>query len=252
VILKINRNASPPVDGIPPYTTRPNLLPSTSLHPCGVAIPIIAAVYLVFVFWLTFAGGERSLILAVVTLIFLGLFGLLAGCGYYSRQVEPYRVGARSFAKFVGGDVDIETGRISGRAALLQITATPLILAVGGTMICAVAAWTPRPNAFAATPAASTQTALASAGPQSNFSLQLVSMELPDSGRLFPGGAKADAINNNCLACHSAGMILTQPHLSRAQWQAEVDKMRNVYKAPVAAADIPAIVEYLSSLNSGK
>ena len=76
-------------------------------------------------------------------------------------------------------------------------------------------------------------------------------MELPDSGSLFPEDAKADAINNNCLACHSAEMILTQPHLSRSQWQAEVDKMRNVYKAPVAAADIPAIVGYLSAIDGG-
>jgi hypothetical protein len=28
---------------------------------------------------------------------------------------------------------------------------------------------------------------------------------------VFPGGDKADAINNNFLACHSTGMILTQP-----------------------------------------
>jgi hypothetical protein len=27
-------------------------------------------------------------------------------------------------------------------------------------------------------------------------------------------------------------MVLTQPHLSRADWQAEVEKMRNAYKAP--------------------
>jgi hypothetical protein len=252
VIHKVNRNASRPVDTIPSSTARQNLLPATSVHPGGVAISSVATVYLVFVFWLTFAGGQGSLVLAVVTLIFLGLFGLLAGCGYYSRQVEPNRAGTRSFAEFVRGEVDIQTGRTSGRAALLQITAMPIILAVGGTIICATAAWTPRPNAFAATPAASTQTALTSAGPQNNFPLQSVSLELPDSGRLFPGGAKADAINNNCLACHSAGMILTQPHLSRVQWQAEVNKMRKVYKAPVAAADIPAIVEYLSNLNSGK
>jgi len=36
--------------------------------------------------------------------------------------------------------------------------------------------------------------------------------------------------------------------VSRALWQAEVDKMRNFYKATVAAADVPAIVDYLSKL----
>jgi len=80
------------------------------------------------------------------------------------------------------------------------------------------------------------------------MTLHSLSVDLPNGDRTFPGGAEADAINNNCLACHSAGMVLTQPAVSRALWQAEVDKMRNFYKAPVAAADVPAIVDYLSKL----
>jgi hypothetical protein len=43
-------------------------------------------------------------------------------------------------------------------------------------------------------------------------------------------------------------MVLTQPRLSRSQWQAEVDKMRNTYKAPISATDVPAIVDYLANL----
>jgi hypothetical protein len=77
--------------------------------------------------------------------------------------------------------------------------------------------------------------------------LQSVRMDLPDSDRSFPGPG-ADVVNNNCLACHSAGMILTQPRLPRAVWQAEVEKMRNPYKAPVAAENVPAIVDYLAKL----
>ncbi len=79
--------------------------------------------------------------------------------------------------------------------------------------------------------------------------LQSVNVDLPTSDRMFPGDTPAaDAVNNNCLACHSAGMVLTQPRLSRAAWQAEVEKMRDSYKAPVAAEDIPAIVDYLANL----
>jgi cytochrome c553 len=76
--------------------------------------------------------------------------------------------------------------------------------------------------------------------------LRSVNITLPQSERTFPGGAEADAINNNCLICHSASMVLTQPRLSRAAWQAEVDKMRNFYKAPIAEKDVPAIVDYLT------
>jgi hypothetical protein len=78
--------------------------------------------------------------------------------------------------------------------------------------------------------------------------LRSVSVDFPDPSNTFPGAA--DAVNNNCLACHSAGMVLTQPHLSRVDWQAEVEKMRNAYKAPIADADVPAIVDYLANLKS--
>jgi cytochrome c5 len=82
--------------------------------------------------------------------------------------------------------------------------------------------------------------------------LHSVGADFPDPGRLFPGGDSANAINNNCLACHSSGMVLTQPKLSRAEWQAEVEKMRKTYKAPIGDEDVPAIVDYLVSLTSGK
>ena len=78
--------------------------------------------------------------------------------------------------------------------------------------------------------------------------LRSVNVDFPDPGRMFPGDTKADAINNNCLACHSAGMVLTQPALSRAEWQSEVEKMRSTYKAPVEESDVPAIVDYLVAL----
>jgi cytochrome c5 len=77
--------------------------------------------------------------------------------------------------------------------------------------------------------------------------LRSVNVDFPDSDRQFEGRG-ADAVNNNCLACHSAGMVLTQPCLPRAVWQAEVEKMRNTYKAPVDAKDVPAIVDYLATL----
>ena len=70
--------------------------------------------------------------------------------------------------------------------------------------------------------------------------------DLPTGERTFPG-AGAEAINNNCLACHSAGMVLTQPALTRSAWQSEVEKMRGQFKAPVAEEDVPAIVAYLAA-----
>src|SRR5258708_26654432 len=80
--------------------------------------------------------------------------------------------------------------------------------------------------------------------------LRSVHINLPRSDTTFPGGAEADAINNDCLMCHSAGMVLDQASLSRAAWQVEVDKMRNDFKAPFAAGDVPAILDYLVNLKS--
>ena len=82
--------------------------------------------------------------------------------------------------------------------------------------------------------------------------LKSVKIDLPDSDKMFPGGPGSDAINNNCLACHSAGMVLNQPALSKQAWAAEVNKMINNYKAPVAPEDVATIVDYLTSLKGAK
>jgi hypothetical protein len=96
----------------------------------------------------------------------------------------------------------------------------------------------------------------ASAPPSTNapqtFVLKSVSVELPTSDITFPGGAAADAINANCLSCHSASMVLTQPNLAKAAWAAEVDKMIHTFKAPIDQGNAAAIVDYLSETKGAK
>jgi len=70
-------------------------------------------------------------------------------------------------------------------------------------------------------------------------------VDVPTSDAMFPAGPGSDAINNNCLACHSADHVLNQPSLSRMAWQEVVDKMITAYKAPVSPDDAKAIVDYL-------
>ena len=76
--------------------------------------------------------------------------------------------------------------------------------------------------------------------------LKSVNVDLPAGDQQFPGGTEADAINNNCLACHSADMVLNQPAFPRATWEATVHKMINAYKAPIDEADVAPIVAYLA------
>lgn len=83
------------------------------------------------------------------------------------------------------------------------------------------------------------------------LALKSIKAELPDSARMFPWPG-AEAINNNCLACHSVDMVLNQPDLTQAAWKGEVTKMINVFKAPVALEDVDAIVDYLTRTKGKK
>jgi cytochrome c5 len=75
--------------------------------------------------------------------------------------------------------------------------------------------------------------------------LKSLKLDVPASDAMFPAGPGSDAINNNCLACHSADHVLNQPSLSREAWQEVVNKMITAYKAPVSPDDAKAIVDYL-------
>ncbi len=106
------------------------------------------------------------------------------------------------------------------------------------------------------TPPAATPAMASVAAPGSvaanGFTLASTSVVLPAEAAIFPAGPHADAVNANCTACHSASMALTQPALSADQWKATVTKMREVYKAPIAEQDVPAILAYLTAMPAQK
>jgi mono/diheme cytochrome c family protein len=77
-----------------------------------------------------------------------------------------------------------------------------------------------------------------------------VSYTLPDETAAFKPGPNLDVMQGNCVACHSADYILTQPQGPKFQkefWQAEVTKMITVFGAPIAPSDVPKIVDYLTA-----
>lgn len=58
-----------------------------------------------------------------------------------------------------------------------------------------------------------------------------------------PGREKAQA----CLACHSLDYIpMNSRFLDKAGWTASVNKMINVFGAPIAREDVDAIATYLA------
>jgi hypothetical protein len=82
-----------------------------------------------------------------------------------------------------------------------------------------------------------------------SITLKSTKVDYPVSDTQFMG-AGADAINNNCLACHSADHVLNQPLLSKEKWEEVVHKMVTAYKAPISADDEKQIVEYLAKTKS--
>jgi mono/diheme cytochrome c family protein len=67
---------------------------------------------------------------------------------------------------------------------------------------------------------------------------------LPETAvlRKAPGVELATA---QCVLCHSADYISTQPPLPRNYWQAAVAKMQQKFGAPIAPGDVDALVDYL-------
>ena len=76
-----------------------------------------------------------------------------------------------------------------------------------------------------------------------------LNVELPLSDVEFPAGQDADLANVQCLICHSAGMVLRQPPLTKEQWRAEVVKMGAVFGALVPADQVEPLTEYLFRIN---
>jgi hypothetical protein len=79
-----------------------------------------------------------------------------------------------------------------------------------------------------------------------------VAVDLPTSETSFPAGKGADIANAQCLICHSAGMVLEQPPLTRGEWTGEINKMRNSFGAPLPANQVEVLAEYLRGIQGSQ
>lgn len=72
-------------------------------------------------------------------------------------------------------------------------------------------------------------------------------VELPSETATLKPGPGAEVANGQCLTCHSAEYIITQPpDKPLAFWRAEVEKMKKVYGAPIPDEQISALADYLA------
>ncbi len=90
---------------------------------------------------------------------------------------------------------------------------------------------------------------LAGCSQPSDFAFKSAKVDLPADTVALPAGPGAELVTANCTACHSPEMILTQPRFAKPVWEAEVAKMIKVYKAPIAEADVPKIVDALVGMS---
>lgn len=110
-----------------------------SVHPAPILISLGCCAWFLFLSWSCFAAFDREagLAIAVVTTIFAMYLGGMALGGFNSAGSRAAG-GRRSFRQFLRGRVDIATGLISGREAMVQIVMLPVSLALGATAMALI------------------------------------------------------------------------------------------------------------------
>ncbi len=71
-------------------------------------------------------------------------------------------------------------------------------------------------------------------------------IELPPETARFKPGPGAELATAQCLACHSAEYITTQPPLPASFWKASIEKMQKKYGAQLSPDQTQALVDYLA------
>ncbi|RXN83426.1 sulfite:cytochrome C oxidoreductase subunit B [Achromobacter aloeverae] len=74
-------------------------------------------------------------------------------------------------------------------------------------------------------------------------------VQLPqETATLRPSSLPGAANAAQCLMCHSADYMSSQPPMGKSFWEAEVNKMIKTYGAPIPVDQVSAITEYLNSV----
>jgi len=70
-------------------------------------------------------------------------------------------------------------------------------------------------------------------------------IEVPYISYQIKMGKGFDAVQANCLMCHSFGYIINQGPQSREFWKKKVEKMITHFKAPISQDDAKTVTDYL-------
>jgi cytochrome c5 len=72
-----------------------------------------------------------------------------------------------------------------------------------------------------------------------------VTIDLPMLPAALPDAPGKETVAATCVMCHTTRYITMQPRFTRAAWQANVDKMRKAFGAPMSDAQAAEAVNYL-------
>jgi hypothetical protein len=107
----------------------------TYLHPMVLVTAAGGYAWTLLVFWVVFWGyGYMGVSMTVATLISCMMLGLLAAGGAGGRVVTPWQRPWRSFREFLASDVEVWSGRVSGRDAFIQLAGMSWCLAALATV----------------------------------------------------------------------------------------------------------------------
>ncbi len=78
-----------------------------------------------------------------------------------------------------------------------------------------------------------------------------VKYEAPPETAAFKDAPGVELAKQSCLLCHSADYVLIQPPLPRAFWEANIEKMRGKFGAPIPKDKVAPLADYFAE-NYGK
>lgn len=106
------------------------------VHPAVVKIALAAAGWFIAVTWLAFAwGGDTNFLLIIVALFFALFFTLFLLMASYSAKDKRWPVRETSLREFLGSEVGIGGGTMTGRDVLIETAIIPVTLAFAATLI---------------------------------------------------------------------------------------------------------------------
>jgi hypothetical protein len=110
--------------------------PADGIHPLALRLPMIAVAWFLISMAISFSDTlETAYLMAIVIGFGIIFFGLTIGLAMHASGSTDWLRSASTYSRFIRGEVDVNTGRISGREALLQLTVLPVTLALGGMAI---------------------------------------------------------------------------------------------------------------------